>query len=101
MTEPLFLFLAHGIATSPSNYRAGARHAIMIYSTGTTITEARSAAIATAEGAFWTNVEIKREKEIESNATIISDDILRAAAETALAKGSAIIVYKDEIPLDS
>ena len=101
MTEPLFLFLAHGIATSPSDYRAGARHAMMIYSTGMIITEARSAAIAAAEGAFWTHVEIKREKEIDSNVTIKSDDILRAAAETALAKGSAIVVYADEIPLDS
>lgn len=74
---------------------------MMIYSTGMTIKEARSAAIATAEGAYWTHVEIQREKEIDSDTSITSDTILEAAAEAALVKGSAIVVYADEIPLDS
>jgi hypothetical protein len=95
------MFLAHGVARQGSNYRPGARHALMLFATGESLHLARSEAIAGAANRGWAHVEVKREKPLGRDATGIEDEILRPAAETALADGAAIVVYAQEIPLNS
>lgn len=100
MSEPLFMFLAHGIAAESTWHRAGARHALMLYAKGTDITAARLAAVAEAANKGWTFVDVQREKEIDADASVIEDDVLRSAAEDAVKIGSGIVVYGQELALD-
>ena len=100
MSEPLFMFLAHGVAAETTSYRAGARHALMLYAKGTDITAARLVAVAGAASNGWTFVDVQREKEIDADPSVIDDDVLRSAAEDAVKTGSAIVVYGQELPLD-
>lgn len=100
MNEPLFMFLAQGTATRSTRFRAGARHALILYGKGIDIASARSAAIVGAGGRGWDFVEVQREKEIAADLSIIEDDIVRSAAEDATRIGHSMIVYKDELPLD-
>jgi hypothetical protein len=101
MREPLFMFLAHAVAAENRLYRAGARHALMLYATGGDIAQARAAAAAAAQGNGWNFVAFKREKEIDRDPSLIEDDVLRAAAEDAVRVGHSIVVYRDELALDS
>jgi hypothetical protein len=101
MNEPLFMFAAHGIAAEATSYRAGARHALMFFAKGPDIASARATAEAGARARGWTLIDVQREKKIDSDPSVIADDILRSAAEAAVRVGHSTIVYKDELPLDS
>lgn len=101
MKEPLFIFLAHAVAAENRSYRAGARHALMLYATGSDIAQARSAAAAGAEAKGWNFIAVQREKEMDGDPSVIEDDVLRTAAEDACRVGHAIVVYSDELALDS
>ncbi len=101
MDESLFMFSAKGVAAENTSFRAGARHALMLYATGSEIASARLAAVAGAASKGWTFVEVLREKEIDVDPSVIDDDILRSAAERAIKFGQAVVVYDQELPLDS
>lgn len=101
MIELLFAFTAQGVAEPSSCYRPGARHPLMIFATARTIEDAQSKAAAHATEEGWSHVSLKRGKEISGDTTLISDESLRAAADAALQSGASIVVYRDEIPLDS
>ena len=58
-------------------------------------------AIAAAKERGWTEVELGRSKVLDPDLDSIEDDILRRAAEHAAIKGSSVVVYADELPLDS
>lgn len=92
------MFSAHGVAAAASGYRAGARHALMLFATGASVNDARTEAIAGAAGNGWMLVEIKREKELDGETALIDDDVLRSAAEVAITDGSSVVVYAQEIP---
>lgn len=94
------MFAARAVATETTKFRAGARHALMLYATGTNVVSARSVAISGAECGGWSFVEIQREKEIDADPAVIEDDVLRSAAEEALAGGSSLVVYSKELALD-
>lgn len=95
------MFRAEGVAQQASNYRTGARHALMLFATGPSLDLARVEAVTGATGRGWTHIEVKREKELDDDVTNITDEVLRSAAEFALLEGNAIVVYAQEIPLDS
>ncbi|MDO7842580.1 hypothetical protein [Sphingomonas immobilis] len=100
MTASLFMFLAKGVATNNAKFREGARHALMLFGSGSNTVAARSAAISGAEGKGWRFVEVSREKVLDSGPSAIADPTLRTAAEDAVREGHAIVVYADELPLD-
>lgn len=95
------MFLAHAVAAENRSYRAGARHALMLYATGGDIAQARSAAAVGAEEKGWNFIAVQREKEIDIDPSVIEDNVLRAAAEDAVRVGHAMVVYRDELALDS
>lgn len=95
------MFLAHAVAADNRLYRAGARHAVMLYATGGDIAQARSAASAAAEGKGWNLIAVQREKEIYGDPSVIKDKVLRAAAEDAVRFGHSMVVYAEELALDS
>ena len=97
MDDRLFMLLMEGVAESASAYRPGARHALMIFATGPDIDGAQSRAVEFVHSKGWTFVEPRRAKEVGRDIETIADDTLRSAAESALARGSALIVYQDEI----
>lgn len=86
----LFVFTAQSVADENLSYRPGARHALLIY---TTAPEAARTAVerVTAEG--WLHVDLLRSKVISTETGLISDDTIRAAAESALSDGCAFIIY--------
>lgn len=94
------MFAARAVANDSTKYRAGARHALMLYAIGTDVVSARSVAISGAECRGWNFVEVQREKEIDADPAVIDDDVLRFAAEEALADGSSLVVYSKELALD-
>lgn len=95
------MFLAHAVAADNRSFRAGARHAVMLYATGSDITQARSAASAAAQEKGWNFIAVKREKEIDGGPSVIKDKVLRAAAEDAVRVGHSLVVYGVEMALDS
>lgn len=97
MNERLFMLLMEGVAESAPAHRSGARHALMIFATGPDLDAAQSRAIEFVSSKGWTLIEPSRAKEIGRDTETIADDTLRSAAESALARGSALIVYQDEI----
>lgn len=101
MNERLFIFLAQASAAITTRFRTGARHALMLYASGPDIVLARSKAVDGANGRGWTYIEVWREKEISSDTSAITDHVLRAAADDALRTGHSMVVYPDELPLNS
>lgn len=101
MANQLYIFLAEAIATEATDKRPGARHAMMLYASGSTPDDARERATKHASEAGWLHVEVKREKKMNRDTSLISDPTLRAAAKAALARGSPVVIYGSEIPTDS
>ncbi|SFO84576.1 hypothetical protein SAMN04488060_0242 [Qipengyuania nanhaisediminis] len=101
MPTSLFIFLMEAVAGPASQYRPGARHALLVFVLGGTIEHCQQTAIECVENQGWQFVEPKRAKEVSTDIEQIADDTLRAAATHALNNGDAIIVYQDEIPSDS
>ena len=101
MNDRLFMLLMEGVAGSAPAYRPGARHALMIFATGPDLDAAQSKALEFVSSKGWTLVEPRRAKEVGGDIETIADDTLRSAAETALARGSALIIYQDEIRPDA
>ena len=95
------MILMEGVVESAPAYRPGARHALMIFAIGPDLSAAQFKAIEFVSSKGWTMVEARRAKEIGRDTNAIADDTLRSAAESALAHGSALVVYKDEISPDA
>jgi len=101
VTDQLYIFLAEAIATEATDKRPGARHALMLYASGSTLDWARGRATKHADDAGWLHVEVKREKELNRDTSLIAEPTLRTAADAAVARGSAIVIYGNEIPTHS
>jgi hypothetical protein len=101
MSEPLFMFLVQGIATEITSYRVGARHALLLYSTGHEISSARRSAIAGAEDNGWSLIDVQREKEIDPSPSSIDDDVIRSAVEQSVESGFSMVIYGTELPWDA
>jgi hypothetical protein len=100
MYEYLFCFLADGVAQEKTGHRPGARHALMLWITAPDEDKARLRGADAIEKKGWLLPRIKRGKRVD-DPDLIDDDILRSAAERALADGSSIVVYKDEVASDA
>jgi threonine dehydratase len=101
MPKSLFMFLMEAVAGAKSQYRPGARHALLVFIVGGKIDDSQQPAIECLERQGWHFVEAKRAKEVSADTEQIADETLREAANHALANGDAIIVYQDEIPNNS
>jgi hypothetical protein len=101
MSPLISMHLARAIAVSSRVHRSGARHAMMIFVRRKTSEIGDAEAIAAAEERGWIDVELGRSKVLDPDLDLIEDDILRGAAEHASIKGSSVVVYADELPLDS
>ena len=89
----LFVFTAQAVAGENLSHRPGARHALLVYATAPDAERAARTAVerVTAEG--WLHVDLLRSKVISTETGLISDDTIRAAAESALSDGCAFIIY--------
>ncbi|PTS81848.1 hypothetical protein DBR21_17990 [Caulobacter sp. HMWF009] len=101
MAQDLFVFLAQGVASELSGYRAGARHALLLYSTGLSLESAQQSAVTFAQDNGWLHVEAQRSKATSSDTDLISDATLRAAAEAAVRSGQGLVVYQSELASDA
>lgn len=97
----LFVFLATAVADSAEGRRPGARHAMLIYVAADDFEAAQRRAGGAAIGAGWMLVRLEKGKPIEEDPSETEDPILRAAAESAIEEGSAIVVFGDELPPDA
>lgn len=99
--QQIFMFLAEAVAHEASGYRAGARHALMLFvaDTDRQVAQARAEGLAAEHG--WMAVVVERGKSIGGDATAIQGDVLRAAAEASLSGVGSIVVYEQEIPFDA
>jgi len=93
----LAVFLATAVADAVDGRRPGARHAMLIYVVASDFEEAQRKAAGVAIGAGWMLVRLEKGMEVADPAAG-GDLVLQAAAETALAEGSAMVVYGDELP---
>lgn len=96
----LFAFLATAVADAAEGRRPGARHAMLIYVTAGDFEAAQRRAAGVAIGAGWMLVRLEKGKPIEDPFET-ADPILRAAAQSAIDEGSAIVVFGDELPPDA
>lgn len=101
MRASVFIFSAVGVATEATSFRVGARHALMLFGAAAEMGPARSTAVAGAEDNGWNFVEVQRQKELDADLSLIEDETLRSAAQDAARLGHSIIVYRDELPLNS
>ena len=92
--------MAEAVAQEETGFRPGARHALLLWITAPDEEEARIRSLEAIGGKGWLLPQIKRGKQI-GDPDVIQDDVLRSAAEKALADGNCIVVYKDEIALDA
>jgi hypothetical protein len=93
----LSVFLATALADDVEGRRPGARHAMLIYVSAEDFETAQRKAAGVAIGAGWMLVRLEKGMEVADLAAT-EDPVLRAAAEDALAEGSAMVVYGDELP---
>ena len=100
MSPLISVHLARAIAVSSNGHRSGARHAMMIFVRRNASETGDALAIAAAKERGWTEVELGRSKVLDPDLDLIEDDTLRRAAEHAAIKGSSVVVYADELPLD-
>jgi hypothetical protein len=98
MNDRLFMHLIEAVAESAAAYRPGARHALMVFATGPDADAAQLSAMGFVASKGWALVEPRRAKEINWDTESIADDTLRSAANSALERGCALVVYRDEIP---
>ncbi|RYY47933.1 MAG: hypothetical protein EOP59_00105 [Sphingomonadales bacterium] len=96
----LYAFLATAVADAVEGRRAGARHAMLIYVTGPDFEAAQAKAAGIALGTGWMLVRLEKGMLVAPDKPQ-PDPVLQAAAESALAEGSAIVVYADELPPDA
>jgi hypothetical protein len=96
----LFVFLATAVADAVEGRRPGARHAMLVYVTAEDFEAAQTKAAGVALGAGWMLVRLEKGKPLESDQSQ-ADEVLAAAAQSALDDGSAIVVYADELPPDA
>lgn len=101
MNDRLFMHLIEAVAESATAYRAGARHALMVFATGPDADAAQLSALEFVVSKGWALVEPRRAKEIDRDTESIADHTMRSAADSALERGCALIVYQDEIPSDA
>lgn len=89
----LFVFTAQAVAGENLSYRPGARHALLVFATAPDAEQAARMAVeqVTAEG--WLLVDLLRSKVMSNATDHITDDTVRAAAESALSDGCAFIIY--------
>jgi hypothetical protein len=99
MTEYPFLFAPTAVANEVNGCRPGARHALLIFVTAADFEAAQRRAEGAALGAGWTMVQLNKGKPIDGEP--MGDAMLDSALEAALEKGSAIVVYADELPSDA
>ncbi|MCH7863048.1 hypothetical protein ACQKOH_18225 [Sphingomonas sp. NPDC092331] len=93
----LSVFLATAVADTVEGRRPGGRHAMLIYVSADSFEEAQAKAAGVALGTGWMLVRLEKGMEVaDPGAT--EDPVLRAAAMDALADGSAMVVYGDELP---
>jgi hypothetical protein len=97
----LFAFLATAVADAAEGRRPGARHAMLIYVTAADFEAAQPRAAGVAIGAGWMLVRLEKGKPITDDPSQTEDEVLRAAAQSAIEDGSAMVVYGDELPPDA
>jgi len=100
MDEWLYVLRANAVAQEATGFRPGARHALLIFLTASDGIAARQKARDVTLKRHWLEVEVERIKQLHGP-DLIEDVSMRSAAEYALEKGDAIVVFKDEIPCDS
>ena len=93
----LSIFLATAVADAVEDRRPGARHAMLIYVAAADFEAAQRKAAGVALGAGWMMVRLEKGMEVADPAAN-ADPVLRAAGETALEEGAALVVYGDELP---
>jgi hypothetical protein len=96
----LFAFFATGVADAVEGRRPGARHAMLIFVAAEDFETAQAKAAGVALGTGWMLVRLEKGMEADIG-KLPADPIITDAAQTALAEGSAMVVYGDELPAEA
>ncbi|MAY20674.1 MAG: hypothetical protein CL955_08655 [Erythrobacteraceae bacterium] len=100
-SDPVFVFLGEAVADGAENYRDGARHAIIVLVRASDLNSAQAIAERIVCEANWAYPRFRKSAELSSNPDEVVEPHLRGAIKTALETGRAMVVYQDEIPLNS
>ena len=100
MEQELFALLAHAMAEDASGYRKGARHAMIFIACAADLDEAEGIASAMAEESGWAWIEFRKGAKVDPREEKMRGTLADAIAN-AEQTGKSMIVYSDEIPLDS
>lgn len=93
----LYAFFATAVADAVEGRRPGARHAMLVYVTAPDFEAAQAKAAGIALGTGWMTIRLEKGMLVPPDKPQ-PDPLLQTAAESALAEGSAIVVYGDELP---
>ncbi|MEM8571590.1 MAG: hypothetical protein AAGG56_11865 [Pseudomonadota bacterium] len=97
MGEPIYVFLAQAIAADGSEYRPGARHAMIVYVSAHSTELARSRVIEKINSAGWMETMILSGGAVSNAAMEGRHPVLQEAFDGAVESGVAIIIYREEL----
>ncbi|WP_424931545.1 hypothetical protein [Amaricoccus macauensis] len=98
MGDPMYIFFTEAVAGDESKYRPGARHALIVYVTGTTSDEAQEKALREVDGAGWIYPRVITCGPVVNEALADRHPIMQQALDGAREAGASMIVYTEEIP---
>jgi hypothetical protein len=97
MTEDIYIFLAEAVAGTLTDYRPGARHALILYVTAPSAETARSKVVEEVGRAGWLHARILRGGAVVRQLDAERHPVMQDAMEGARQTGAAMVIYTDEI----
>jgi hypothetical protein len=95
--DDIFIFLAEAVAGTSSDYRPGARHALILYVTARSTETARNRVVEEVGRAGWLHARIIRGGAVVRQIDSDRHPVMQEAMESARRTGAAMVVYAEEI----
>lgn len=97
MNDDIYIFLAEAVAGTTSEYRPGARHALILYVTAASTETAQDKAVDEVGRAGWLYPRIIRGGAVVRTLEEDRHPVMQEAMEGARRTGAAMVVYTEEI----
>jgi hypothetical protein len=94
----VYVFFCQAVATEKNKkFRTNNRHALLVYVRAALHDQASEIALRELSELGWKLITFERAKVITDDPALISDSILREAAESAQKNGCGVVAYEEPI----
>jgi hypothetical protein len=101
LADAMYIFFAEAVAGVSSEYRPGARHALILYVTAVSADAAREKAMEEVSRAGWMHARVIQGGAVAREIQTDRLPVLQQALEGARRSGAAMVVYNEEIRHDA